>query len=227
MDSSLYIAFSAMEAEMHALDIAANNRANISTNGYREERSFLSALKAADGLYPQVGGTQPNLQSGPLVATGRDLDMAIEGEGFLVVQTDQGRRYTRDGGLDRSKEGILVNRSGLPVLGQGGPITLPSGRIDIDADGRLMVAGAQVGRLLLVNLPPESLRRDEGGYFQVDGVTEVPATSSRLQQGFLEKSNVDPTKGGVLETARHYQSMARAVQVVNSLHQQLIATAKK
>ena len=226
MTSSLYVAYAAMRADMQALDVAANNLANVNTNGFREERPFIEALERAGWSYPEVGGTRAKTEPGPLAATGRDLDVAIDGPGFLVVATPGGRRYTRDGGLSLDEDRVLVTRQGAPVLGQGGPLELGRGKVEIDPEGRVTADGNQQGRLLLVRVDERALVREAGGLYRLAEGRESPDTASRLRQGFLEKSNVELPSGDVGQLRRHFQSLSRAIQVANGLDQRLIRTAR-
>ncbi len=226
MNTSLYVGYAGLSADLRALEHAAHNVANVSTNGFREERAFVDALEAAGTHYPRVGGTQASTLPGPLVATGAKLDLAIEGQGFLVVDTPAGRRYTRDGGLSMDKEGTLVTKDGLPVLGQGGRITLSPGDIEIDPEGRIAVEGVQSGRLLLVDLDPATLSRESGGLYRSSSATEAPANDSRLKQGFVEKSNVGLPSRDAAALQRHFQSLSRAMTTVTGLERRLISTVR-
>lgn len=226
MSTSLYTAYSALQSDMRALDVAANNLANVNTNGYREQRSFITALEVAGQSYPSVGGTEEWTEPGPFVNTGRDLDVAIEGQGFLVVETADGRRYTRDGGLSLNEEGLLVTRDGSAVVGQGGRVQLEPGKVEIDPDGRVTVSGVQAGRLLLVRVPQSSLVREAAGLYRSTDGSETPATEDRLKQGFIERSNVELPSGDIMQLRRHFQSLSRALQTVNSLERRLITTAR-
>jgi flagellar basal body rod protein FlgG len=226
MDTTLFMAYAGLASDMRAVEVSANNLANVNTTGYREERSFVTALEAAGFDYPRVGGTVTNDQPGPFVATGRDLDVAIEGDGYLVVQTPQGRRYTRDGGMNVSEDGVLVNRSGAPVLGQGGEIRLSPGHVEIDGEGRVMVDGVAAGRLLVVRLPEEGVVREGFGLYRLERGTERASSEDRLRHGFLEKSNVDLPSGNLSTLARHFQTLGRAIQVANGLEQKLMTAAR-
>ena len=226
MDTSFYLAFSGMRADMRSVEVVANNLANLQTNGFREERPFIEALESAGGSYAQVGGTRRRSLPGAMVATGRDLDVAIEGEGYLVVDTPAGRRYTRDGGLSLDEDGTVRTREGYPVQGQGGSITLRKGTIEIDADGRLQVAGVQAGRLLVVDVPAEKLVREGNGLYRLDSGEEARATEASLRQGFLEASNVQLPAVELDQLQRHFQALSRALQMVNGLERQLITTAR-
>ena len=228
MDNSLYVAYAALQADMKAVDIAANNLANINTNGYREVRTFFSALEAAGGTYPSLGESKTKHDPGPLVSTGRPLDVAVEGPGFLVIGTPEGRRYTRDGSLSLDASGTLVTRDGLPVQGQGGPITIDTTRgepVTIDPEGRIFNGEVQEGRILLVDVDHNSLVHESGSRFRSQGAPEEPLEDGRLQQGFLERSNVELPSGDLDQLRRHFQSLSRALQVINGLDRRIIGMA--
>lgn len=227
MNTSLYVGYAGMSADLRALEYSAHNLANVSTNGYREERTFIAAMEAAGTSFPLIGGSQASTLPGTLVATGRKLDLALEGDGFLVVETPQGRRYSRDGGLSVNSERALVTKDGAPVLGQGGRITLPTGDVEIDPDGRIAVDGVQTGRLVLVDMDPETLTREGNGlYRSAAGVAERPAADTRVKQGFVEQSNVDIPSGDVAQLRRHFESLSRAMTTVNGLERRLINTIR-
>jgi flagellar basal-body rod protein FlgF len=228
MDNGLYVAFSGLRADMRALDLVANNLANVTTNGFREERSFVEALDAAGASYPMLAGARIDAKPGPVVGTGRELDVAVEGNGYLVVDTPAGRRYTRDGALSMANDGTLETRSGLRVVGQGGAIVLSkeaNGKLSIDADGRVMLGEVQQGRILLVDLPEDGIVHEGQGLSRLERGAETPSSAS-LRQGFLEKSNVELPTVDLLRLERHFQALGRALAVENGLARQLISTAR-
>jgi flagellar basal body rod protein FlgG len=216
MDLSLYLAYAGLRAETRAVEVTANNLANAGTSGFREDRDFVAALDAAGQQYAQLGGTQVSPLPGPQVLTGRDLDVAIEGDGYLVVQTPAGRRYTRNGALGRDAEGRLTSRDGFPVLDGSSPIVLPAGAVTIATDGGVSVEGTAVGRLALVRLAGEGLIREGQGLYRAEGVAEAPADGARLHQGHLERSNVDPVRSTVelVQSGRRFEALTRAIHLV-------------
>ena len=230
MDNSLYVAYSALQADMRAVDVAANNLANVNTNGYREVRTFFSALEAAGGTYTTLGDGKTKHDPGPLVSTGRPLDVAVEGRGFLVVETPQGRQYTRDGSLSLDAAGTLVTRDGLPIQGQGGAITIDPSQgeeVSIDPEGRVFTGEVQAGRILLVDVDHASLVHESGSRFRSEGGAETPVEDGRVQQGFLERSNVELPSTDLNQLRRHFQSLSRALQVINGLDRRIIGMARQ
>lgn len=230
MDNALYVAYAALATDMRAVEVAANNLANVNTTGFKEERTFVSALEAAGAVYPSLGGSQTKHRSGPLVSTGRPLDIAIEGQGFLVVETSGGRRYTRDGAMSIDSDGVLVSRDGLPIQGQGGPITIDtdsSDALEIDPEGRVFSGAVQQGRILVVDVAPEGLVHESGSRFRSPMGDETPLEDGRIQQGFLEKSNVELPSGNLNQLRRHFQSLSRALQVLNGLDRRIIGMARQ
>jgi flagellar basal-body rod protein FlgF len=163
MDSGLYAAYTGLLARTQALDTAANNLANAGTNGFRAQRDYFRGVLAsglAAGVqgsqvgesvngFGVLGGSMADFGQGPTTTTGNPLDLAIEGQGFFAVQTRGGVQYTRDGSFLKSPSGVLETATGEPVLDRAGkPITMPSGTVEISADGTVSVNGsvaAQVG----------------------------------------------------------------------------------
>jgi flagellar basal-body rod protein FlgF len=158
MDSGYYAAFSGWLARSQALDLAAGNLANAGTAGYRAERDyFRSVILGPDALHSQLdstvnafgvlGGSRLDFGQGALTPTGNPLDLAIEGDGFFAIQTQQGVRYTRDGQFERSQDGTLTTQAGEPVLdARQQPIRVPAGEVAVGADGAVSVNGALPGK---------------------------------------------------------------------------------
>src|SRR5277367_5626252 len=155
MDSGLYAAYTGLLSRTQALDTAANNLANAGTNGFRAQRDYFSGVLAGgldqdDATASQVGqavngfgvlgGNRLDLGQGQLLATGNPLDLALQGSGFFAIQTANGVRYTRDGAFSRSSTGVLQTNQGEPVLDANmKPINIPTGTINISADGSISV----------------------------------------------------------------------------------------
>jgi flagellar basal-body rod protein FlgF len=141
VNSGLYAACAALIARTQSLDVAANNLANVNTAGYKSQqpifRSILAqrasaqtgALNGAVNDFAVLGGSRTDAAQGNLERTANDFDCAIDGPGFFAVQTKAGVRYTRDGRFQLSSEGMLVTSGGDAVLGEQGPIRLPSGKL--------------------------------------------------------------------------------------------------
>lgn len=231
MDSGFYAACAGLRAQSQALDVAAHNLANLSTAGFRgQQTSFQSLLAVARPVVPNVlnlavnnfgvlEGTHLDLSPGNLENTGNPLDVGIEGRGFFAVQTPQGTRYTRNGGFRVARTGELVTGSGNPVLGESGPIRIPSGQVSISPDGTISVAGAIAGKLRLVEFAPQTNLASEGDTLlrAPDGSAQ-PAKQTSVRQSALEASNVNAV-GAVMTligVQRQAEMMQRALTVFQS-----------
>ena len=170
MDSGYYAACAGLRAQTQALEVAAHNLANINTTGYREQQGlFRSLLAGANGQqlsplnraindFGVLGGSRVDLSPGSLERTGNPFDLGIEGKGFFVVQTSRGTLYTRNGNFRVSAKGQLVTTEGDQVMGEQGPISVPSGPVAISPDGTLSLNGAIAGKLRLVEFSPWRLQ---------------------------------------------------------------------
>jgi flagellar basal-body rod protein FlgF len=232
MDRMIYLSMTGAKATMQRQDVLANNLANVSTAGFRGELTAFRAvpvlgsgastrvyaLESTPGYNPEPGAVQP---------TGRSLDVAMKGGAWLAVQaTDGTEAYTRAGALDVDAEGLLVTRTGLTALGDGGPISVPrNAQMQIGNDGTVSakVGDARpqvVGRLKLVT-PEKPLERGTDGLFRAtDG--ELPAdTEARLQDGALEGSNVSPveTMIAMIAAARQFEQQMKMVHSAQETEQ--------
>jgi flagellar basal-body rod protein FlgF len=207
MDRVIYIAMSGAKQMLGQQSTVANNLANASTTGYRAQ---LTAFRAAE-VFGEGAATRAfvvdstpsaDFRSGTIQHTGRDLDVAIEGTGWIAVQTADGSEaYTRNGSLQINVNGLLQTRNGLTIMGDGGPIAIPADtRITVAADGTVSTVpngnqAAQVtpiGRIKLVNPPEAQLVRGDDGLFRVPpGVPVEVDPKVKLQGGALEGSNVN------------------------------------
>lgn len=220
------------------LDVVANNVANINTNGYKADRSmfqeFLASGAHEDNFvgrdrsvsFVQDRATVRDLTAGPTEQTKNPLDLAIDGNAYLAVQTPAGERYTRDGGLQINTQGQLVTASGYPVLGTSGPIVFQPGDKDINiaSDGNVsVIEGANKtdsirGKLRLVSFAQAQRLLKEGSnlYSAGEGATPQPSTTARVNQGYIEKSNVN----SVLEMSRMIEVTRAYTQISAMLQQQ-------
>jgi flagellar basal-body rod protein FlgF/flagellar basal-body rod protein FlgG len=235
MDSGYYAAFTGLRAGIQALELAANNLANISTTGYKAQREFykslaaslgnfnprqLSPLNQAINNYGVLGGSIVDVQAGTLERTGNDLDLGMEGSGFFVVQTKAGLRYTRNGNFRVGADGQLVTAWGDRVMDdQNRPIDIPSGSVSISPDGTISSQGAVVGRLQIVDFAPGTVFVPEGNstYKAATG-SATPATEPRVRQGMLEASNMNPITGtiGLIMIQRQNQLFEQALSIFHN-----------
>jgi len=209
MDRMLYIAMSGAKENMNGIALRANNMANSNTVGFKADLQQARAMQAyGEGLPTRVFSLTEspgqNYASGPMMSTERNLDVAVQGDGWMAVLDANGNEaYTRNGSLQMTADGMLQTANGEPLMGDGGPIFLPIPveKIQIGGDGTISVrpqgAPAQameaVDRIRLVNPPNGEIERGTDGLFRrKDGFEAVMAAEVRLQSGMLEKSNVNP-----------------------------------
>jgi len=209
MDKMLYVAMSGAKQNMHALSINANNLANAKTTGFKTDLAQARSMQAfGEGMPSRVFAmterASQNFDSGSLLTTGRDLDIAIEGHGWIAVQSQDGSEaYTRDGHLVITENGNLQTPNGDLVMGEAGPVflPLPVNNIQISRDGTIMIQpeGApstiqeEAGRIKLVNPDTRLIEKGNDGLFRrKDGNQELADVNVRIQNGMLESSNVNP-----------------------------------
>lgn len=226
MDSGYYAACSGLKTQSAALELVANNIANVSTSGYRGQiPSFESLVAQTSGPamngwerlsneHSVLDGARLDLGEGNLERTGNPLNFAIEGPGFFSVQTKAGTLYTRDGSFHISSAGQLDTASGDPVLGDSGPLTVPNGEVSVSSDGTVSVNGAVAGKLRIVEFPPNADLKPAGeSYYSGPANSPTPATASSVRQGMLESSNVSPVRAMValISAQRQAEMMERAL----------------
>lgn len=247
MDHGLYTAYLGLKARERTLDVTANNIANASTAGFKADRLLFRSIEAAvqeqsgqtingqaanqslDRLLTnshgiEVGVVQTGIADftdGQLQQTGRPLDVALEGDGFLSVQTPQGERYMRAGSLRRDTNGQLVTPQGFLVNGENGPITLPPGEVLISEKGEITVNNQKAGALKLVSFsnPATALIKEGGSTFAATNLNKFPpgaAQSTRVVQGAVEGSNVDPMleMAAMLQNTREFESLQRGINML-------------
>ncbi len=225
MDSGYYAASAGLAAQMQALELVANNLANLGTAGYRgQQATFRSLLAGHNNLwnpvnlsinnYGVLGGSATDMASGSLIPTGNSLDLAIAGKGFFVVPSSAGALYTRNGGFHRATDGRLLTAEGDPVLGEQGPIRLPSGVVSVAADGTISVDGVVAGKLRIAEFAPATPLAAAGkALYTAPQGSELPAASSSIRQGMIEQSNVSSVEAVVqlITIQRNAEMMQRAL----------------
>ena len=231
MDSGFYSAFAGLAARMDALDVVANNLANISTTGFKAQHEFYRSFSAwlqpslttpinqVVNQFGVLGGASLDLSPSTLQPTGNDTDVALQGAGFFTIQTKNGVRYTRAGNFALNTQRQLVTAQGDLVLGDQGPIQLPAGQLSISPDGTISVDGALVSKLKVSDFPPNtSLTMEGNSYFVAPDNAAKPAAEANVRQGSLETSNSDPVRGAVelIEVQRTAGLMEKALSIFHN-----------
>ncbi|MES2143807.1 MAG: flagellar hook-basal body complex protein [Pseudomonadota bacterium] len=208
MEAAGYTTLTRQSGLMREMQTVANNIANISTTGFRREGVIFSEyVRQMEGdpslSMARASGRQIDLSQAGLSQTGGTFDLAIQGDGFFLIETPQGERLTRAGSFTPSPEGELVTMDGNRLLDAGGaPVFVPPGArsVAIGKDGTMSADGTPVAQIgLWQPTDPNSLRHQSGTLFSASGVE--PAQAGVVMQGFLEDSNVEP----VSEVARMIQ----------------------
>ncbi len=230
MTPGIYAAATTMTARAKAHELIAQNLASANTNAYRRLephfQGFGSALynaqqdqapRTASGI--KLLAPKWNFGHGLLKETGRDLDFALQTEGFFVLETPNGVRLTRDGQFMRDSEGRLTSMAGDLVKGVSGPITLPKGEVSVASDGSVFVDGKKAGQLRIdVTDDPRGLDSAGGGLFRLlDQAGARPVKNPRMSNGVIEMSNVQiPIEMvSMIENSRMYQAAQKALQLTD------------
>jgi flagellar basal-body rod protein FlgF len=275
----MYTGAAGMVAQMHRMDILSNNLANVDLNGYKRDTAIHKAFPELlirrmndNGVYkfpfgsadiaPIAGkiGTGVELNEsytdftqGSLQETGNSFDLALEGEGFFVVHTPAGERYTRNGSFTLGKEGMLLTKEGYPVLGENGPVSIKKNNFIVDQDGKIFQNGAFSGdprrlvsltenewentefidQLRVVDFDRTRYLKKQGSSMWTDTYESGEAFSSRrendvkVRQGFLESANVNPVTAMVqmIEVNRAYEANQKVVQTQDGMTNKLINEA--
>ncbi len=231
MSGGMYLAAAGALVQQLRLEVLANNVANISTIGYKgdrsifqipeetESQSFETSIEGIQSLSPYAPpfSTVIDFSQGAIRQTGNPLDVALNGSGFFSIQTPDGVQYTRQGNFTLDSEGVLITPDGYPVLGEGGEITLDEGTVEIDGQGGVYVDGDEVGRLQISDFTnPETLIKAGNGRFVGSDAAilgERPENST-VSQGYLETANVNPVRAmtEMIETSRAFEAYQKVIQ---------------
>jgi len=232
-----YIAMTGLSAAMDRITAATNNLANINTTGYKAQRPVFAAVPLYNQGLPdrvdvEARQDTADFRAGTMEQTGRSLDVAVSGNGWIAVRASDGTvALTRNGALSIAPTGILQTSSGQPVLGNGfAPITLPNLQsITIGSDGTISGVPqgqppdqvATLGRIMLTNPPNTSLVRRGDGLFQTNDGQPKPDAAVQLSVGALEGSNADSVSLmiGLIENTRMFQMQSELVRLTGNLGQ--------
>ena len=228
MDPLTIAAASGMRSRMESLTILANNLANATTSGYKSDKEFYGLYSSSEAENPSGAvSTLPVIErqwtdfaQGTLQATGNPLDVALAGRGFLAVNAPGGTQYTRNGSLQVSKSGELINADGYPLRGEDGlAIHVTADKpVDISSDGAVSQGGTAIGKLAIVDFKSsDSLQKIGGSAFQNMDPKNAPiaAANVQLQQGKLEASNVSVSESAMrlVGVMRQFEMLQKAVQL--------------
>lgn len=252
----IYTALSGAMAQSQKMDTIANNLANVGTTGFKKDqqvfKEYLTAyekvpnantvprvtasiesfydLAGGDKSFVDTAGTYTDFSQGPIKPTGGQLDIAIEGNGFLEVQTQVGTRMTRNGALTINNQGTLVTKEGHPVLLEGGgTVTLTSGgSVNVTENGTVFQNNQNLGKLSIVGVEPQQALRKGGG--SLFGLKEnmnpvvVRNPNIKVHQGALEGSNVNIVKEmtDMIGTTRSFETTQKAMKAFDEMDEKLV-----
>lgn len=230
MDRMIYLAMSGAKQALEQQATIAHNLANLTTNGFRAETSVFRAVPvvgagAQTRAYVVNSTPGADFTPGVIQSTGRNLDIAVQGKGWIAVQAADGSEaYTRNGSLQLNANGVLQTRNGNAVLGDGGPISIPNDTlVTVAADGTVSTvpagnrpaANSVIGRIKLVNPSENTLERGNDGLFRVRGSVSAAADANvRVAAGSLESSNVNAVDAMVsmIALARGFDMQMKLLQ---------------
>jgi flagellar basal-body rod protein FlgF len=237
MDRGLYIAMTGAKQIMQAQAVNNNNIANASTTGFRADAvSFTSEPIYGPGYATRVnavaGDAGVDFSTGVLMSSGRPLDIAVNGKGFIAVQGADGKEaYTRAGDLQVTDSGAVVTATGLPVLSETGPLQIPpASQVTIGSDGTVSVvplglsaaAQSQVDRIKLVNPSTKDLQKGADGLLYLKSGAKAPTDESvTISSGELESSNVNPAMSlvNMIELQRMYEFQIKSMNSTDTNEQ--------
>jgi len=239
MENSFLVGLSQQLAVHRAMDVVANNLANISTPAFKREavefQEYMVPVPATeaegsgtvDVSYVLDKGISRDLSTGRLDATGNTLDLAITGPGYFVVQTPDGERYTRNGHFELDDQGRVVTQEGFQLQSDGGAIALQpqDGDLRVGSDGALSTDLQLLGKLRVVNFESErALKKVGATLYDSGGQSATPLTGARVRQGMMERSNVEAVVeiSRMMEMLRAYQSSAELTKSGEDLLKQAI-----
>lgn len=248
MSDGIYVALSGAIGRARQLDVVSSNLANMHTSAYRRVqpafKEFMppvgkSTGQAPDAVYPEglqvqvdkvpvyLDGGKESRRPGTMIETGSPFDMALEGEGYFVLQTTSGRCYTRDGHFAKSVTGRLVSADGLPLVMTKAKQKLGAGPFSVSADGRVTQAGKEIGRLRIVKFGPQAKLERLGANRYRTPAKPIPSTAI-VHQGKIETSNVRPTSEliSMIEIEHSFAALQEAVRSYREMDQHAIESGR-
>lgn len=247
MSKELFIALSGGMAYQRQLEVVANNVANVATSGFKQDRTVFSVARPEfekqarvtppqgspayllANSYADAAISYVDFSGGAIEQTGNNLHAALEGDGFFAIQGKNETLYSRSGQFKVSKDGTLVNHMGLPVLGEKGPIQVPTSGIQIGPDGSVSAEGKFLDKLRVEGFAADAQLEKVGDtMFSARGSTARPVPNTEVLQGALERSNVDPIRGmmELITVQRNYESFTKVITNMNEIDSKTNARVK-
>ncbi len=236
MNRGIYPPLAGALALERRLDVLSHNIGNVQTTGFKKDRPVFATVLgqtasppvAGIDLFPLIEGLPPDRSQGVLAFSGEPLDVALQGEGFLVAETPDGLRYFRGGKLHRNAEGNLVTHNGDPLLGKKKAIKLPPGEIVIDSTGNISVNNVTVDTLRIDQVAKGVDIAKVGDLYWTVPDKTTRAKETTVHQGMLEKSNVNPSLDMVelIKVTREYEQMQKAIRAMDEMASQAIQAGR-
>jgi flagellar basal-body rod protein FlgF len=233
MDAAMYKALSGAVAQMRRLEVTAQDLANVNTSGYKGQRLSFSEVLAnrlppdeRPGGLVAVAGQRTNLGQGEIQGTGNPFNLALEGDGFFVVQTSRGERYTRNGAFTLKADGTLITPQGDALLGEGGPIQITGAKMEVAGDGTVSSDDGELGKIRIVRFAdPRRVIKEGANLFVSDAANVQQAADPRVLQGSLEQSNVSPIDGmlSLIALNRQFEASERAMKLMDSVTEKMLS----
>lgn len=231
----MYKALSGAITQMRKLEVVSQDLANVNTSGYKGQRLAFNEVLAArlpagtrSGGFVAVGDQRTDFTPGHLQGTGNPFHLAIDGEGYFVVETPRGERYTRSGGFTLSADGTVITPQGETVLGEGGPLQVTGGKMEVGLDGTVRSENGEIGKLRIVRfLDTRRVAKEGANLLRADAANVEDVATPRVAQGTLEQSNVSPIDSMVsmITIQRQFEAYERAMKLMDGATQKMIADA--
>ena len=244
MSGAIYMSAAGAMAYEKRMQVISNNLANINTSGFKKDKGHFQIVDSPDSIKEDLEKnsiskekqqpplwlqfeTKTDFSPGSLKHTGNPLDIALEGDGFFCIKTEQGTQYTRNGNFSLNQDGMLVTMDGLPVLGEGGPINIEGNTYTVDAKGNISVDGNMVDTIKIVGFQKQdALKKTGNSLFEI---ADKSAVESRVEnigvsQGFIELSNVNAIRmmTEMIEVLRGYESYQKAIKTADEANAKAI-----
>lgn len=227
----MYKALSGAVVQMRRLEITAQDLANVNTSGYKGQRLAFNEVLAGrlppaerPGGFVAVGDLRTNLAPGEIQGTGSPFHLAIEGDGYFVVKTSRGERYTRHGSFTMAGDGTVITPQGDALLSERGPFQI-TGKMEVAGDGTIRSEEGEVGKLRIVRfVNPGQLVKEGANLFRTDPANVKETSAVRISQGSLEQSNVSPIDNmtSLIAINRQFEAYQRVMKLMDGATDKMI-----